>query len=105
MLGITVPDAVLILGLPGAFLTLYLGWRAGARAKRDDIERTPASAPVPPMMLDSAIASRMASALEGILAAMKHHIEVIDRRSEEQRREDDRKVLMQILEELRRNRP
>lgn len=100
MFGITAIDLTAIVGIPAVIIAAYSGWKAAGRERTREIASVPNTLPhyPPSIMLDASVGERIAVALEAI--AM--HFAKQEMADELERRVDDRRVLGEILAELKR---
>jgi hypothetical protein len=91
MLGITVPDAVLILGGGTALLTAYLGTQKGSSARKEIINDM-AAPPIGGMLADAATLRDLVEVLKQLVVAINEGIE-----SSEQRAKDRQTAMLEQL--------
>jgi hypothetical protein len=91
MLGITVPDAVLILGAVAALLTAYLGTQKGNSARRQSLQDAEAPG-IGGMLADAATMRDLVEVLKLLVVTIQQGIE-----SNQLRQKDDRAVVFREL--------
>jgi hypothetical protein len=91
MLGITVPDAVLILGGGTALLTAYLGTQKGSSARREAANDI-ATPPIGGLLADAATLRDLVEVLKQLVVAINEGIE-----SNEQRAKDRQTAMLEDL--------
>ncbi|MDX6806593.1 hypothetical protein [Terrihabitans rhizophilus] len=95
MLGITVPDAVLILGAGTAILTAYLGTQKGNTARRET-PPDPAMAIFSSTMVDTATFRDLVEVLKLLVVAIESGVHANERRA----RDRQAQLLQDLLERL-----
>jgi hypothetical protein len=95
MLGITVPDAVLILGAATAILTAYLGTQKGNTARRET-PPDPTMAIFSSTMVDTATFRDLVEVLKLLVAAIDAGVHASERRT----RNRQEQLLQDLLDRL-----
>lgn len=103
MFGISVADAVAIVGVFAVVLTAYLGTQKGASAKATEIAQSPAvNQTGTALLIDGRVLDRLTIACDRIATSIEDMIAAHDRREAREAAHEMKDTLGAILDELKR---
>lgn len=103
MFGISVPDAVLIIGGAATLLTAYLGTQKGGKARAEETAQAPSiNQTGMALLIDGRVLDRLTIACDRIASAIEQAVKTNDEREAREVREDQQRLLAKILDEMKR---